>query len=174
MRRIRLTALFATLALIAVACSRDRVEITDQVEVSELDAPAAAASFQENVGSQLDLYELSSRASSALLRKQPGQSGVEIVYAFRNQGGMAAVAPLMMQLGEKWPASDDRECWLPWDRFLDPQTGRPGPFIGAYRAPQFLLTLWIDHLGRDLFVCYQTPAPPEPAAPTQPPGGLVE
>lgn len=172
MRRIRLTALSAALALIVVACSRDQVE--NPVEISELDSLAAAESFQENVGSQLDLYELSSRASSALVREQPGQSGVEIVYAFRNQGGMAAVEPLMMQLAEKWPASDDRGCWLPWDRLLDPQTGRPGPFMGAYRAPQFLLTLWIDHLGRDLFVCYQTPAPTEPAASTQAPDSLTE
>jgi hypothetical protein len=163
MRKLPLIPLTTAIVLGICACKRGQ-----EAEISELDAVAARASFVELVGSELDVGDLSARVSSALVRHLPGQTAVEIVYAFRRQGGMLGVEPFLYRFAAKWPASDDRNCWLPWERFLDPQTGRPGPFMGAYRAQDFQLSLWIDQLGRDLFVCYQSPAPagaPTPEAP---------
>ncbi|MGI9240461.1 MAG: hypothetical protein ACR2RV_06640 [Verrucomicrobiales bacterium] len=155
--------LAALVALSLIACSSEEPLRPPPPDSQELDAKEAAVSFKEHVGTEFGRLELWRRTSSAIIRETKGSPGKQITYVLPGQGGMVAVTAVLEQLSRTCTALDDERCWMPWEKFIDLKINQPGPFMGSFRAENSQLALWIDQYGRNLFVCYQTPAPePEP------------
>ena len=129
---------------------------------TDLGASAAAANFSDKVERHRELG-IANRVGRAISRDTPGASGRQTVYHFPGLGTPEGTIPLMGKLQRKWQSSGERNSWMPWGEFSSGGLATPGPFMGAYRAKDFQLTLWIDQFAQDLFICYQDMPPlPEP------------
>ena len=172
MQRFPRFALAAALAVCAAGCS-PKPEPAEPA-VTELDPEAASASFAEKIESHLESLDLARKATRALVRSTPGAEGEEIVYQFVGLGSQRDLDPILFRLGKKWTETSDVSAWMPWERLVDNNRLRPGPFMGTFRDEEFHITLWIDLYGTDLFVCYKSPPHTIPDEPAAKPGGPTE